>query len=110
MIDKIFIPKNVTKICESAFENCNDLKLFEIPEDSNLETIERLYYSKKRFKTRRWLVFSNSKIERIIFPPHLTRICERAFANCNELHHIEFPPYSELKTIEKKKCFYFFCN
>lgn len=40
MIDKIFIPKNVTKICESAFANCNNLQQAEIPEDSNLETIE----------------------------------------------------------------------
>lgn len=61
MIDKIFIQKNVTKICESAFANCNNLQQVEIPEDSNLETNERhafvcltmksIAIPKKRFQT-----------------------------------------------------------
>ncbi|KAK8870878.1 hypothetical protein M9Y10_008776 [Tritrichomonas musculus] len=46
--------------------------------------------------------FSGSKIESIVIPSHITKICKRAFSECNQLFQIEFEPNSELRTIEKE--------
>ena len=46
----------ITKICEYAFSNCDNLKKVEIPKNSNLQTIEKYAF-----------MFSN--IEEFLFHP-----------------------------------------
>lgn len=40
-IEKIFIPHHVTKICEGAFDHCDQLKCVEFEKNSELQTIEQ---------------------------------------------------------------------
>ena len=44
-IEEIYIPPNVSKICEGAFYKCKNLKKVEIPTKSNLQTIEKCTFS-----------------------------------------------------------------
>ena len=43
--------------------------------------------------------FSESKLESIIIPSHVTQICDHAFYECIQLSRVEFEPNSELQTI-----------
>ena len=45
--------------------------------------------------------FSDSSIEEISIPSHVTQICECAFSYCEQLQCIEIPSNSELQIIEK---------
>ena len=60
----------------------------EFEADSNLQTIEN--HS-----------FSYTNINRIIIPPKVSKIGERAFAMCKYLNKIDFATNSNLQTIEK---------
>ena len=77
----------ITSISNYAFEN-STIKTIQFAADSELQTIE-IY------------AFWNSTIENFTIPPHLTTICESAFAKCNKLLTIEIPPNSKLTTIKK---------
>ncbi|KAK8840224.1 hypothetical protein M9Y10_031169 [Tritrichomonas musculus] len=44
--------------------------------------------------------FSESKLESIIIPSHVTQICDHAFYKCRKLSRVEFETNSELRTIE----------
>lgn len=60
-INYIFIPSNVKKIGESAFEGCTKLKLFEIQENSKLKSLQKN-------------LFLGSSVESISIPSHLKLI------------------------------------
>lgn len=43
---------------------------------------------------------SGLKIEQIIIPPSVTKICNHAFSQCINLRRVDIPPDSNLQTIE----------
>ena len=47
-IKEIFIPPNVSKICEGVFSDCINLKKAEIPTNSNLQIIEKYAFEKTK--------------------------------------------------------------
>ena len=87
-IKEISILPSVTKICECAFSNCNNLGKVEIPKNSNLQTIEKNAF-----------MFSN--IEEISIPHGVAKIYESAFSYYQNLRKVEIPTDSNLQTIEK---------
>lgn len=88
-IREIFIPNQITNICESAFAGCINLDNVEIPKNSNLCEIGKY-------------AFTNTLINSIFIPPKITQIKESTFKNCLKLRHVEFAVNSELLTIEKE--------
>ena len=91
-IEEVFIPSTVSKICEYAFYKCQNLTKVEIPQNSNLEAIEKR-------------VFSKTKIEEIFIPSTVSKICEYAFFKCYNLTKVEVPKNSNLQTIESRAFF-----
>lgn len=59
IIEEIYIPPKITKICKGAFHLCNNLRKIEIPTNSNLRTIEAE-------------AFSGQKKEGIVIPPKVS--------------------------------------
>ena len=49
-IEEIFIPSKVSKICENAFYNCENLRKVLISPNSNLETIKSCTFSYTNIK------------------------------------------------------------
>ena len=45
---------------------------------------------------------SETRIQKVSIPPHITKICEGAFYHCEQLYQVEIPPDSELETIERE--------
>ena len=76
-IEEIYLPSQITQICECAFAGCEKLRKIVISPISNLQTIEIE-------------AFDESMITSIYIPPHVTKINEDAFKNCKNLHIIEF--------------------
>lgn len=62
--------------------------MFEFPQNSELETIEKY-------------AFFYSSIDNIVFPSKLKKICESAFESYRNLKSVDFQPNSELQIIEK---------
>ena len=87
IINEIFIPLSVKKICECAFLNCKNLRKIEFAPNSDLQLIESY-------------AFSNSNINEIFIPSSVTKISEGSFSNCTNLRKIEIPINSDLKIIE----------
>ncbi|KAK8865151.1 hypothetical protein M9Y10_010685 [Tritrichomonas musculus] len=77
----------ITSILKGAFKDSDQIKLVQFPSDSELQIIEKE-------------AFTNSSIEKIIFPSSVTKICENSFYQCENLSRIEFPPNSKLHIIE----------
>ena len=91
-IEEIYIPSQITQICESAFAGCEELRKIVIPPDSNLQTIEIN-------------AFEESTITSIYIPPHVTQINEDAFRGCKNLHIIEFDENIDIRSIIPNKLF-----
>lgn len=83
----ITIPNFIKHIKSYSFEDCNQLQTLEIPEDSQLQTIEDNS-------------FAISSIKNIKIPSQVIRIGKCAFFKCDQLQRIEFSPDSKLQIID----------
>lgn len=86
-IKNVVIPSFIKHIGPYAFEECENIDKFEIPEDSELLTIGEG-------------AFCGSSISYLKIPPSLTMIDEAAFERCG-LYELEIPPNSNLQTIKQ---------
>lgn len=84
-IEKIDLPNEITDIQSSAFQCCDQLKIFEIHPDSNLQNIGQY-------------CFSGSSIESIYIPKHIKKIHQAVFLS-SSLKSVEFAPDNELQVI-----------
>ena len=87
--DKLIIGKSDEKSDEFdvVVFACRDIENVTIP--SNVKKIAPF-------------AFSESSIEKVVIPPHVTHICEGAFLFCEMLQNVEIPANSELQIIEKE--------
>ena len=74
-MDRVFIPKSVTKIEDSAFEDYKNLKEVVIEEGSKLEEIG-------------CNCFKNSRLAEITLPKVFNKISDNAFSGCDYLNKI----------------------
>ena len=88
-LEFIKIPKNITKICNSSFQGCFNLKGIEFDNDSLLEVIGRK-------------AFNGTLLTHIIIPSSCERILFGAFANCVLLRNVGFSEKSNLKELDNK--------
>lgn len=87
LIQSIFIPTKVSKICKSAFKDCKQLSQVDFANDSELQEIEEN-------------AFISTSIKKISIPSNVKKICERGFGYCEQLKKIIVPKNSELREIE----------
>ena len=73
--ERVFIPRSVTKIENSAFSKCKSLKEVVFEEGSKLEEIEGY-------------CFRSSGLEEITLPKALKNVSIEAFKNCGNLRTI----------------------
>ena len=73
--ERVFVPKSITKIEDSAFKNCKKLKEVVFEEGSKLEEI-------------RYGCFVGNKLEEITLPKTLKEIDNYVFDGCNNLRTI----------------------
>lgn len=85
-VKTVKIPNFIRIIGSCSFNECEELLYVEIPEDSQLQIIEKE-------------AFAYSSIESFTVPPSLIHIGEKAFFCCQELREIEIPENSNLQTI-----------
>ena len=76
LIESIFIPSSVTKICRGAFDCCSHLERIELAPDSKLQVIERH-------------AFKNTSIKSFVIPPLVIFVEAEAFAFCEFLPILE---------------------
>ena len=74
-MDRVFIPKSVTKIEDSAFEDCKNLKEVVFEEGSKLEEIG-------------CNCFQDCRLEKITLPKAFNKISDNAFSGCDYLNKI----------------------
>lgn len=86
-LETITIPNFIETIGAFSFES-SEIKSVEFPPDSKLKLIENH-------------AFDFSKIESIKIPPHLTKISNRSFVFCGNLHQFDIPENSELQVIDE---------
>ena len=87
-IKEIKVPSFIKIIGPYAFGSCKQLRIINIPSNSELQTIEKE-------------AFFESSIPKIFIPPQVTKIYEYAFTSCQQLQQISIPSNSELQTIEE---------
>ncbi|KAK8897379.1 hypothetical protein M9Y10_015325 [Tritrichomonas musculus] len=83
MMESICIQSGIKEIGESAFASCKKLRRFDIPSNSEIQTINKE-------------LFSGSAIESIVIPPSVKEIGENAFLFCVKLKIIEIDENSNL--------------
>lgn len=104
-IQEVYLPNSLTKICNSAFSNCEELKTVHLPQ--NLEQIGHGAFShcKKLENISIPLTvvkmgnacFCDCALKEITLPNSLAEIPQEAFKNCKELSKVDIP--SSIKTI-----------
>ena len=98
---RVFIPKSVEKIEDSAFEGCENLKEILFEEGSKLRTIgEQVFYKCKNLvkinlpeglTSIGHSAFNSSGLESIVLPTTLKRIEDYTFNECKCLKNISLP-------------------
>ena len=74
-VEKVFLPKNLTRICSYVFYGCKNLKQITFP-----NTIERIEP----------YAFGESGLEELVLPNSVQHIMEFSFYNCTKLKSITF--------------------
>lgn len=88
-VEEVFIPAEVTEICEGAFYRCKDIRKVEIESNSKLKIIRND-------------AFFSASIPEFTLPPSVTQICTCSFCYCEKLTKFEIPHNSELQIIEER--------
>lgn len=87
-ITTVTIPNFIKSIGPFSFDNCTDLRIVEIPNDSKLQTIEDCS-------------FSGTSIEHTRIPSNVTKIGQSAFYKSNKLRFVEIPNDSKIQKISR---------
>ena len=99
-IKHVSIPSSVTRIGNSAFDNCKEIQEIELPEGLTfIGSTAFMYCSRIRCmkipegvkKILRYTFAMCSELETISLPPFVTEIGEYAFEYCSRLSAIVFP-------------------
>lgn len=108
-IKEVIIPKTVTRICQSAFENCIELEKVTFASESSLTTINKNAFRNcaklkdvvipEKVKTMQYGAFMDCKsLTEIVIPSTLKTITQFAFGGCSSLEKVTLP--ETLKGIE----------
>lgn len=82
LITQIYIPQNVTELCEGVFHNCKNLRHIEFSPDSELKIIGPVSFYK-------------TKIERMTIPASVSTLSNRWISRAENLRVIEIDPNNQ---------------
>lgn len=98
-LTNVTIKENVNYICSSAFENCDQLRGFDVStENKNYCSVDGILFNKNKTTLFCYPAINNCYANTYTIPNGVTKIERSAFNNCNYLESIILP--SSLKTIE----------